>query len=258
MFGGTKTSTRRLLLNNKFISKAEKHSSSSSWWNNFFFQDDGNWFGLKEDDMLEMEVEKGETELSEENKFEAWKQRAEAIIELREAQQDNMNQDSRKWEDWLLLDSGSDSDSDSDSWMKDYYNDNKVPPDYDYRDEERGLVKSIRSFIYGGQQQDEDMLYEDRVFQYASSNSAKFLAVLIIIPWALDFLVHDYILMPFLDRYVKTVPLAAQVLDVRRYQKLQIVEELRTERKRFEFEVEIGKSPPLSDDDIWWELRHKA
>ncbi|CAL0333085.1 unnamed protein product [Lupinus luteus] len=255
MFRSTKTSTRRLLLNNKFISKAEKHSSSSSWWNKFFFQDDGNWLGLKEDDMLEME--EGETELSEQNKFEAWKQRAEAIIELREAQQDRMNQDSRKWEDWLLLDS--DSDSDSDSWMKDYYyNDNKVPPDYDYRDEEKGLVKSFSSFIYGAQQQDEDMLYEDRVFQYASSNSAKFLALLIIIPWALDFLVHDYILMPFLDRYVNTVPLAAQILDVRRYQKLQIVEELRTERRRFELEVEIGKSPPLSDDGIWWELRHKA
>lgn len=57
---------------------------------------------------------------------------------------------------------------------------------------------------------------------------------------------------------MKTVPLAAQMLDVRRYQKLEIVGELRTERRRFELEVEIGKSPPLSDDQIWWELRHKA
>jgi hypothetical protein len=32
------------------------------------------------------------------------------------------------------------------------------------------------------------------------SLQAKFLAVLIIIPWALDFAVHDYVLMPFLDR----------------------------------------------------------
>lgn len=57
---------------------------------------------------------------------------------------------------------------------------------------------------------------------------------------------------------MKTVPLAAQMLDVRRYQKLKIVEELRTERGRFELEVEIGKSPPLSDDEVWWELRNKA
>jgi len=57
---------------------------------------------------------------------------------------------------------------------------------------------------------------------------------------------------------VKTVPLAAQMLDVRRYQKLEIVKELKTERGRFELEVEIGKSPPLSDDEVWWELRHKA
>lgn len=57
---------------------------------------------------------------------------------------------------------------------------------------------------------------------------------------------------------MKTVPLAAQMLDVRRYQKLEIVKELKTERGRFELEVEIGKSPPLSDDEVWWELRHKA
>lgn len=59
-------------------------------------------------------------------------------------------------------------------------------------------------------------------------------------------------------RYVKTVPLAAQMLDVRRHQKLQMIEELRTERGRFQLEVEIGKSPPLTDEEIWWELRHKA
>lgn len=29
---------------------------------------------------------------------------------------------------------------------------------------------------------------------------AKFFALLIIVPWALDFVVHDYVLMPFLDR----------------------------------------------------------
>ncbi|MCE2055263.1 hypothetical protein HAX54_042308 [Datura stramonium] len=65
----------------------------------------------------------------------------------------------------------------------------------------RGLVKSARDMVFG--REEDDMLYEDRIFQYASFNSAKFLAVLIIVPWALDFVVHDYVLMPFLDRYVK-------------------------------------------------------
>lgn len=61
-----------------------------------------------------------------------------------------------------------------------------------------------------------------------------------------------------MNRYVKTVPLAAQLLDVRRHQKLEMVKELRTEKARFRLEVEIGKSPPLSDEEVWWELRHRA
>ncbi|XP_027925263.1 chloroplast envelope membrane protein [Vigna unguiculata] len=258
--------TRRL---NGFISKAEKHSGhsrKSSWWQKFFFEDDGNWLGLRDDDMVETEAEAvaaGEAEstreLSEGEKFEAWKQRAEAIVELREAQEDRKNQEYRKWEDWLLDGDGinregNTSSSDWEQGMKDYRD--NVRDDSGDLPADKGLVESARYLIFGGE--DEDMLYEDRVFQYASSNSAKFLALLIIVPWAMDFLVHDYILMPFLDRYVKTVPLAAQMLDVRRYQKLEIVEELKTERGRFELEVEIGKSPPLSDEEVWWELRHKA
>ncbi|CAJ1951647.1 unnamed protein product [Sphenostylis stenocarpa] len=329
---------------NGFISKAEKHSGharKSSWWQKFFFEDDGNWLGMRDDDMVEPEPEavaaaEGEStqELSEGEKFEAWKQRAEAIVELREAQEDRRNAEYRRWEDWLLDGDGANQDgnastSDWEQGMKDYRE--NVRADSGDVPADKGLVESARYLIFG--REDDDMLYEDRVFQYASSNSvsafacvhemlviyviiflfnqnphlvnslalskkgggkhvfdpsscnwswngmiynknfrysashaqglkrymcAKFLAVLIIVPWAMDFLVHDYILMPFLDRYVKTVPLAAQMLDVRRYQKLEIVEELKTERGRFELEVEIGKSPPLSDDEVWWELRHKA
>lgn len=57
---------------------------------------------------------------------------------------------------------------------------------------------------------------------------------------------------------MKTVPLAAQMLDVRRPQKLDMVEKLKIEKARFQLEVEIGKAPPLSDEEVWWELRHKA
>ncbi|XP_010527110.1 PREDICTED: chloroplast envelope membrane protein-like [Tarenaya hassleriana] len=59
-------------------------------------------------------------------------------------------------------------------------------------------------------------------------------------------------------RYVKTVPLAAQMLDVRRSQKLEMVKEIKREKARYRLEVEIGKSPPLSDEDLWWEIRGKA
>ena len=61
-----------------------------------------------------------------------------------------------------------------------------------------------------------------------------------------------------MNRYVKTVPLAAQMLDVRHNQKLQMVKDLNKEKARLRLEVEIGKSPPLSDEEVWWELRHKA
>jgi len=60
------------------------------------------------------------------------------------------------------------------------------------------------------------------------------------------------------NRYVKTVPLAAQMLDVRKSQKLEMIKELKVEKARLLLEVEIGKSPPLSDEEEWWELRHKA
>lgn len=57
---------------------------------------------------------------------------------------------------------------------------------------------------------------------------------------------------------MKTVPLAAEMLDVRRQQKLEMIKTLKLERARLRLEVEIGKSPPLSDEDVWVELRHKA
>ncbi|XP_021278497.1 chloroplast envelope membrane protein isoform X1 [Herrania umbratica] len=235
--------------NNSNYSKKRKRKRS--WWQRFFFDDDGNWLGLKDDDMLE----EGEDEFSESeelsggDKFEAWKRRAEAIMELREAQEDMRNEESRRWEDWIVV-----GDDNKHSAAKDWDDDGR---DDDWgEDKGDGLVKSVRDLVLG--REDEDILYEDRVFRYASLNSAKFVAALVLIPCALDFVVHDYVLMPFLDRYVKTVPLAAEMLDVRRSQKLEMVKQLKVEKARFRFEVEIGKSPPLSDEELWWELRHKA
>ncbi|PPD90730.1 hypothetical protein GOBAR_DD12347 [Gossypium barbadense] len=122
-------------------------------------------------------------------KFEAWKRRAEAIIELREAQEDMRNEESRRWEDWIVVADGDDNKLDDVCFS-----------------EMAGTI--IRGFA--------------------------------------------------LNRYVKTVPLAAEILDVRRNQKLEMVKQLQVEKARFRFEVEIGKSPPLSDEELWWELRRKA
>uniref|UniRef100_A0A9I9CI17 Chloroplast envelope membrane protein n=1 Tax=Cucumis melo TaxID=3656 RepID=A0A9I9CI17_CUCME len=237
--------------------KNNGYSRKRSWWQRFFFDDDGNWLGLKDDGMLEDELESiaSDEDLSDDEKFEAWKKRAEAIIELKEAQEDVRNEQGQRWTDWLY-----DTNHARTSWSQDWDNGlgelNEESSDVSDLVPEKGFVESVRDLVLG--KEEDDMLYEDRVFQYASLNSAKFLTVLIIIPWALDFVVHDYVLMPFLDRYVKKVPLAAEMLDVRRNQKLEMVEELKIEKERFKLEMEIGKSPPLSDEELWWELRHRA
>jgi altered-inheritance-of-mitochondria protein 5 len=60
------------------------------------------------------------------------------------------------------------------------------------------------------------------------------------------------------NRYVETVPLAGQVLEVRESQKLKIIEKLKLERQRVRFEAEIGKTPPLSDDELAEHIQHEA
>ncbi|KAI3990237.1 hypothetical protein MKX01_037576 [Papaver californicum] len=255
---------RRRNRNRMLIAEAKNNKQSGSkkkrpWWKKFFLDEDANWLGLEEKDLLEEEVElefpTGDEQLSEEEKFEAWKRRAEAIMELREAQEDMKNVENRMWEDWLVEDG--ESQVYGGDWSDIIENGvNEVRADPNEMMPERGLVKTVKDLVFG--MEEDDLLYEDRVFQYALSNSAKFLAVLVLIPWILDFVVHDFVLMPFLDRYVKTVPLAAEFFDVRRPQKLEMVKALKIERSSFRLEAEIGKSPPLSDDEIWLELRPKA
>ncbi|PSR85189.1 Kinesin-like protein [Actinidia chinensis var. chinensis] len=146
------------------------HSRKRSWWKKFFFDDEGNWLGLKDDDILEGEEFDGssEQELSEGEKFEAWKRRAEAIIELREAQADLRNQENCRWEDWLVDET---NDVNSSSWENDRHGKSREDAQEDPSELilERGLVKSLRDLVLGTE--DEDMLYEDRVFRYASINS---------------------------------------------------------------------------------------
>jgi hypothetical protein len=159
-----------------FIPNAKKNRRNSrkrSWWQKFFFDDEGNWLGLKDDDMLEDQSEGlSDEELSEGDKFEAWKRRAEAIIELREAQEDMVNEESRRWEDWLV---DGTNHVNGPSWSQDW--DNGVGESREYVADptemvpERGGAESVRDLVLG--QEDDDMLYEDRVFRYASLNSVR-------------------------------------------------------------------------------------
>ncbi|KAK1316175.1 Chloroplast envelope membrane protein [Acorus calamus] len=233
--------------------KNRGHSKKRPWWQKFFSDED-------EDDILSGLDEESEEGMSEEEKFLAWKMKAEAISELRKAQEDVRSDGSRDWEDWII--SGPSDEDDRSSWDRDWGGGDVGNGGEDGMPGPGEIVpikefsNGIRDLVF--RNYDDELLFEDRVFQYASLNSVKFLAFLVIIPWALDFAVHDYVLMPFLDRYVKTVPLAAKMLDVRKSQKLEMVKTLKVDKARFRFEVEIGKSPPLNDEEVWLELRHKA
>ncbi|KAJ0984125.1 hypothetical protein J5N97_002481 [Dioscorea zingiberensis] len=229
-----------------------RHSDPRPWWQRLF-SDDHDWVDWGADD-----VEESADAEDEDAKFLAWKKRAEAISELREAQEDARNAEGREWEDWLEPVSSASSPPEQDwDWSGGTESSSQMSGDdpEDFRSD-NSLVGAIKGFILG--RDDDELLFEDRVFRFASRSSAKFIALLVLVPWILDFLVHDYVLMPFLDRYVKKVPLAAEMLDVRRHQKLEMIKALKVEKARFRLEVEIGKSPPLSDEEIWLELRHKA
>uniref|UniRef100_A0A0D9W063 Chloroplast envelope membrane protein n=1 Tax=Leersia perrieri TaxID=77586 RepID=A0A0D9W063_9ORYZ len=231
-----------------------KKRSQRPWWKAWFSDwndEEESLSGWREDDELLEEVGSEEA-LSDGEKFEAWKRKAEAIVEVREARQDAANAEGRSWEDWV---GGGSTSGDGGDWGRDVDLSDLITDDPAEIVKDRGLIETFRDSI---DEDYNDMLFEDRVFLYASTNSAKFLALLIVIPWVLDFLVHDYVLMPFLERYVQKVPLAAELLDVRRSQKLLMVKDINTEKARYRFEVEIGKSPPLSDDELWSELREKA
>lgn len=157
-----------------FIPNAKKGSGNKyskgkrSWWQRFFLDDDGNWFGLKDNDLTEEDNDiSSDGELSEDEKFEAWKRRAEAIVELREAQQDMRNEENRRWEDWIMDDNhGNGADS---SWSQDFGNGIWEGNDLSELFPERGLVESVRDLVLGTEEN--DILYEDRVFRYASTNS---------------------------------------------------------------------------------------
>lgn len=147
------------------------YSRKRSWWQKFFFDDDGNWLGLMDDGMLEDELESvaSDENLSDDEKFEAWKERAEAIIELKEAQEDVRNEQGQRWTDWLYDDTNHVRTSWSQDWDNGLGELDENLSDASELLPEKGLVESVRDLVLGKEQ--DDILYEDRVFQYASLNS---------------------------------------------------------------------------------------
>lgn len=140
------------------------------WWKTFFSDgndDEESLAGWREDDKLLEEIS-NDQELSENEKFETWRRKAEAIVELREAQQDAMNAEERSWEDWI---SGS-----STSGGGDWGGGGGASALDQITDDPAEIVRDnsvIDVFRHSLDEDYDDMLFEDRVFLYASTNSVR-------------------------------------------------------------------------------------
>jgi len=168
----------------------------------------------------------------------------------------------RDWEDWLdarWMPGGSNvSLNEGEGW--DAYEegiprDNSPVP-------ERGMYLNVKELLFrlfqNPAQLDDDLTYEDKLFQFTTKTTVKFVALLVIVPWAVSFVFHDYVMVPFLNRYVELVPFAAQLLDVRKDQKLYMVDVLKQEKLMLHFEAEIHMAPLPSEEELWEHMRHKA
>lgn len=248
-----------------FIVRAEaKEPKKKRWWEKFLLQEinTSSWFGIDEDlgsgDQLPNDgpmEEEGEDDA-------AWKWRVDALSELREFQQNGRMKD-KDWEDWLdesWRQRDKSSQQDDEEGFNDW--DKEGPPRDKTSMPERGMYLNDKEILFNlfdnPDKMEEDLSSEDRVFQYTSQTTAKFVALLVLVPWAVGFVFHDYVMVPFLNRYVELVPFAAQLLDVRKDQKLEMVETLKHEKLRFRFEAEIRQAPPPSNGEVSEHMRHKA
>lgn len=175
VFVPERTSTRSLVTfakHNKKNSKSNDHKKKP-WWKNLFSEEE------TEDGILdESSVESDE--ISEEEKFEAWRRKAEAIVELREAQEDARNEEGKAWEDWVQSEEQHSNFSDWD-WRDggDGGNGEEEQINLDPKEiiRERGIFAVIKATTSG---KEEDLLFEDRVFKYASTNSVDILLFIFI------------------------------------------------------------------------------
>ncbi|CAM6105166.1 unnamed protein product [Calypogeia fissa] len=255
------------------------------WWKQFLLEQINEAdYGLDPDDGLEdedsdmeeddvkfgfekdMEDDEVDSMLEDDQKFNSWQQKRKAVDELREFQETGRDPDSRDWEDWLDDSFGGYNQymgSEDGDWYAEQpeWEKGGMPREAPKKPE-RGMNRTIKELllrIFEPQEEvEEDLNFEERVFRFTSQSTAKFVTILILVPWTVDFLVHDYALLPFLRRWVEEVPLAAKVLDVKQSQKLHMIERLKLERQRIRFEAEIGKAPPLSDEELNEHIREEA
>lgn len=155
-----------------------RSGKKTPWWKQFLFDDDEDdeWLSMEEDGLIDDEEEEKEEDgmAIEERKFETWRRRAEAISELRVAQEDARNGDSRNWEDWLESSSSSNAPpADNNGYWDEVGGGNDGGGD---EDEDRyemfpdtRLVNTARDLLL--RTYDDELLFEDRVFRYASRNS---------------------------------------------------------------------------------------
>ncbi|KAH7285396.1 hypothetical protein KP509_33G026400 [Ceratopteris richardii] len=204
--------------------------------------------------------------LADDRKFAEWQQRVKAQNELRESQVAGRNPDNEDWEDWLddswgdysAYVGGKDSGwyFDESDWEKGGLP--RSPPKLPERGMSRNMKELFLRFFEDEEEVKEDLAFEDRVFRFTSQTTVKFVAVLVVVPLLVSYISHDFLIVPFLNRWVETVPLAAELFDLRRSQKLNIVESLKLERQRIRFEAAIGKAPPLNDEELLEHIRDEA
>eukprot|EP00250_Pteridium_aquilinum_P003343 c13659_g1_i2 orf=436-2202(-) len=204
--------------------------------------------------------------LADDASFAAWQQRMKSRDELRESQKLGRDPGNDNWEDWL-----------DDSWGgnngyaggKDsgwYFNESdwekggvpRQPPKLPERGMSRNMKEMFFRIFENEEEVLEDLAFEDKVFRFTSQTTVKFVAVLVAVPWLVSYVSHDFLIVPFLNRWVETVPLAAELFDLRESQKLKMVETLKLERQRVRFEAALGKAPPLSDEELLEHIREEA
>lgn len=155
------TSTRNL------VTFAKHNKRKKPWWQKVFSDQEEP----DQDEILDESLNESEEDISEEEKFEAWRRKAEAIVELREAQENARNEEGRAWEDWVQSEGQHSNFSDWD-WRDGGDKGNGEEEDISAEPKEiireKGIFEDIKATISG---RDEDLLFEDRVFKYASSNS---------------------------------------------------------------------------------------
>eukprot|EP00897_Mesotaenium_endlicherianum_P001227 jgi/Mesen1/1131/ME000123S00296 len=203
------------------------------------------------DDLIGDEEDDVDGMLADDERFTAWATRRQAYNDLEEFKENGLDTEDQSWEDWL----DDDIDLDMGGWFEAQSDwENSGMPREPRTLPERGMSRTYKEFLFRiFQNQDEvedDLTLEERIFRYTSRQTAKFVACLVLVPWLTGVAMHDFVFVPFVHRWVETVPLAAKMLDVRESQKLEMVDRLKLERQRVRFEAEVGITPPLSDTDL--------